>query len=139
VVFLVAHGGSRARVAILGGAWAGTAAIILAALISPILLKYPHAYKQYLAVTRIVFRVDSRSHWEKVAAILTIGRRVSLPVFGMLALGLTTLSNSLHRGTLRRWLVLWLGPLSGAMFLLVVDPHLYCYVWFLGPFVLAAI
>jgi hypothetical protein len=138
LVFLGARAGSPARFIVLGMTWAGTAATVSAALIAPILLYHPDAYRQYPALMKMIFQSDTRSHREKIAALLTVGRRVSLPVFGILALGLATAVDSLRRGTWRRWAMLWLGPVAGALFLLIFDTHLYCYVWFLGPYVLAA-
>jgi hypothetical protein len=138
LVLLVDRAGSPARFIVLGIIWAGTAATVFAALLAPILLEHPDAYRQYLGLMKVVFQSDTRSHWEKIAAVLTIGRRVSIPAFGVLLVGLATVVNSLYRSSLRQWAVLWLGPFFGAMFLLIFDPDNNSYPWFLGPYVLAA-
>jgi hypothetical protein len=138
LIFLVTRVRASARFIFLGSIWAGTAATVFAALLAPILLDHPDAYRQYPALMKVIFQSDTRSHWEKIAALLTIGRRVSIPVFGVLLVGLATVVNSLRRSSLRQWALLWLGPLFGAVFLLIFDPNNNSYPWFLGPYVLAA-
>ncbi len=138
LAFLVARAGGIHRFALVALVWCVAAGIVFAALIVPILWNHPNAYQQYFSLAQIIFQGDTRSHWGKIAALFTIGWRVTVPVVGMLALGAATVFAAVRRESLRRWATLWIGPLLGMAFILAIDPHLYTYVWFLGPYVMAA-
>ena len=138
VLFIATSGGSSHRVSA-GMVWLAAAAAVFAVLVVPIVWNYPGAQRQYLQHAKAIFGNDTRTLWGQIADLFRIGWRVTVPVFGFLAMGLTTAATAAGRGGLRRWATIWLGPLAGAAFILFVDPHMYYYVWFLGPYALAAI
>jgi len=138
LVFFVARAGGIRRFVILGLVWGAVVVAAFAALVVPILWNHPDAYRQYFGLAKVIFQSDTRSHWGKIAALVTVGWRVTVPVIGILALGTTTFLGAVRRGNSRNWATIWSGPLAGLAFILLVDPHLYTYVWFLGPYVLAA-
>ena len=123
---------------VLGLIWGAIVAATFTALIVPILWNHPDAYRQYFGLAKVIFQSDTRSHWGKIAALVTIGWHVTVPVLGIFAPGTTTLRGAARGGRLRQWATVWSGPLGGLAFILLVDPHLYTYVWFLGPYVIAA-
>jgi hypothetical protein len=137
LVFLIAHAGTPTRFFILGLCWAWTAATVLAGAIAPVLAIQPDAYQQHFSMMKIIF-MHRVARWTLLAEMLTWGKRFSIPVFGILLLGLATVVDALRRGAWRRWALLWLGPLLAAVFLLAQGPRNVAYPWMMGPYVLAA-
>jgi hypothetical protein len=139
LVFFVVRCKTLVRAAVLGIVWVGTGAAVFAALIAPFLLDHPNAYQQYVAHSKHVLFSGTESWLGTVARFfLLINKRTSLPVYGLLLLSLATIVGAFRRGALRPWLLLWIGPCVGVVFLLIFDPRNPYYSWFLGPYILAA-
>jgi hypothetical protein len=117
-------------------AWGMTAVFVFALAIAPILFAHPGAYRQYLAhaavhVGRGNFLVGFFTHWENEE----FHRSITLACLLAAVLGLLCRAREL---TQRRWLRLWLGPLLAVGFVAVFLPDKLYYLWFVGPWMMAA-
>lgn len=118
-----------AKLALCGVAAALTVAMVAA----PILLAHPDAYRQYfgLASSQIgsgQWSADVRSAWR-------YGKGVMVLEAVCVAVGLLALAT---RGSSRRWSETWLGAVIGVAFVTLLLPSKYTYLWFVGPWLLAA-
>jgi hypothetical protein len=71
------------------------------------------------------------THWEYEQ----FHRTLALACLSLAVLGLVVKSPTL---TWTRWIRLWLGPLAALVFLVVFLPDKVYYIWFIGPWMMAA-
>lgn len=118
-----------ANLALCGAAAALTVAILAA----PILLAHPDAYRQYLGLASS--QVGS-AHWSAdLQSAWRYGKGVMVLEAVCLAVGLLALAT---RGSSRQWSESWLGAVLGMAFVALLLPSKYTYMWFVGPWLVAA-
>lgn len=124
------------RKALLCLGWGLAAGLVLALVVAPILLPYPRAIDQYFAVARMHVSVGNIA--TRFVSGLRFLRHLILSNVPVLAVGLALSAFNAGAGGPRRWLRLWVGPLLGLGFMLSTVPNKATYLWFIGPWVLAA-
>jgi len=121
-----------------GALWVAAGALALGAAVAPVLWQVPAAYKQFQGHAGAI-RSDTRSLGERLRAILTVGRLISIPVLGLILVGQGLFLRARDGRTAGRWARSWLGPVLGIVFLLAIKVHSPAYIWYMGPFVVAAV
>lgn len=136
--YIVERSGSTARAVVLLTCWTATAAFIFMLTIMPILVVSPTAYQQFIAQSRLVTGLDTRTVLERLTIVLTIGRRLSVPILGTIVLALLSFPSELKQKKLSRWSHHWLGIFLAIGALLLIRIHNYSYLWYVLPFALAS-
>jgi len=116
--------------------WGLSALISLGLALAPILVSHPGAYRQYFAhaadhVGRGNFLVSFFTNWETEQ----FHRSISLACLSLAFVSLFCAGSILPW---KRWVRLWLAPLIGIGVLAVFLPDKVYYLWFLGPWMMAA-
>jgi hypothetical protein len=120
----------------LGALWALTALAVFGLAITPILLVYPNAYRQYLAhaavhVGRGDWLTSFFANWEYEQ----FHRTMAIACLSLAVLGLAAKSRTL---TWAHWVRLWFGPVAALLFLVAFLPDKVYYTWFIGPWMMVA-
>ncbi len=116
--------------------WGLSALAMLAAVLAPILIACPDAYKQY--TTHVGDQVGRGRYIESFLFMWQFGRSYLILTVCCLMIAPMSFAMAREQATLRDWLKLWLGPLLGLLFLAIGLPRKYFYLWFLGPWLLMA-
>lgn len=132
VQLLSSHEPVRRRMALLA-VCAAAAGLTVALTVAPILIAHPNAYRQYLGLASS--QVGSRQWTTDFQSAWKFGKGVMLLAAASLIVGLLAL---LARRSLRQWSRSWLGVVIGVFFVVVLLPAKYTYLWFVGPWLLAA-
>lgn len=117
-------------------AWGLAAGAVLALIIAPILIPHPRAIEQYRAIAKTQISVGNVV--QRFFGGFQFKRHLILGMVPILLIGLWLSLSTLKTGGYRRWLSLWLGPLLSMAFFFITIPQKATYLWFLGPWLIAA-
>jgi len=104
----------------------------------PIVISEPSALGQFLLHLRGIRKLMSGPPAELWEFVWRYGHFQVIVVGVTLAIGLATLAPSRSEGRTSEWRRLWLGPLLGLVFVLVMVPKEYTYLWFVAPALIVA-
>lgn len=123
----------RRKVALIA-IWSSCAIVIFAASLAPILVTHPEALHQFTAHASGHFWHGR--YYQAFLKTWNFGK----PYLALISAGMLVAAATLPASgdAIIPWLKLWLGPIAGAVFLAVFLPDKYLYIWFLGPWIIAA-
>lgn len=116
--------------------WSGLALAVATIALLPILIPHPEAWRQYSAHAQGHFW--QRRYGQAFAKSWGCGKPYLAIVAGSFLVAALSWPAAVNGGRRRHWLMLWLGPLLGFVFLGVFLPDKYLYTWMLGPWMIVA-
>jgi hypothetical protein len=117
--------------------WGAVSALTLLAVLAPILILYPDAYRQYLG--HVNYQYNERPPMTYLMTFMLWVGTYYLIYTGLLLVvaGLCYWWNRDGKAKVH-WAQLWVGPIGALIFLAINFPYKYPYLWFVGPWMLVA-
>jgi len=114
--------------------WAVSCVFVLSLVLSPILIKYPAAYRQYLLLAqKYLFQLSPTA----LDFALQFGKPYFLLIAAALAVATCGLLSNVRLFRDRGLSALWIGTMAAVIFALCALPGKYTYLWFVLPVLIA--
>jgi hypothetical protein len=109
----------------------------LAAVLAPILIPRPDAYHQYMGHVHYQY-LERVAFAYLMNFVLWVGAYYLFFTFLLLLVGILCYVFNRKVKAEVHWAELWVGPIGALIFLALNFPYKYTYLWFVGPWLLAA-
>lgn len=111
--------------------------VVLASVLVPILSRHPGAYRQFLWIASMT-AAGQQGFARNLYFSFSVSFENVIPTLAGLLVSLMLLAVAVRNRQVRSWMIRWLGAWLAYAWLLAQFPGKGTYVWFLGPWALAA-